>query len=69
MYGSVNPSISLRINSVKCFSEAPFYLKFENEDLIELRPGKMQIGGLLVGERTFDFCDISNFFYKLRLRL
>ena len=49
IYGSVNPLISLRINSVKCFSEAPFFMKFENGVLIEFRPAKMLVGGLLVG--------------------
>jgi hypothetical protein len=61
IYGSVNPAISLRINSVKCFSEAPFYIRYENKDSIEFRPAKMLVGGLLVGERTFDFCDASKF--------
>lgn len=59
--GSVNPTISLRINSVKCFSEAAFYMRFDDKDSIEFRPGKMLVGGLLVGERTFDFCDSSNY--------
>ena len=57
----MNPAISLRINSVKCFSESAFYMKFDNNDSIEFRPAKMLVGGLLVGERTFDFCDVSNF--------
>ncbi len=61
VYGSVNPGISLRLNSVKCFSEAPFFLRFQNGDVIEFHPGKMMVGGLLVGDRTFDFCDTSNF--------
>lgn len=62
VYGSVNPAISLRLNSVKCFSESPFFLKFNDDDIIELRPAKMQVGGLLVGDRTFDFCDTCKFY-------
>lgn len=61
VYGSVNPGISLRLNSVKCFSDDPFYLKFSNGDIIEFKAAKMQVGGLLVGDRTFDFCDTSTF--------
>lgn len=59
--------MSLRLNSVKGYSEAPWYVKFKNNDTIEFRPAKMQIGGLLVGDRTFDFCETSNFFYKIQL--
>ena len=63
----MNPGISLRLNSVKCFSESSFFIKFNNGELIEFRPGKMQIGGLLVGDRTFDYCDTSKYYINFSL--
>ena len=67
IHGSVIPNISIRLNSVKCYSEAPLKISFDNSSEIEFTPGKMLIGGFLVGDRTFDFTDSSNFLLIFRL--
>lgn len=36
---------------------------FDNGDTIQYSPSKMNIGGLIVGIRTFDFTDTSNFIF------
>ena len=65
IYGSVTPSISIRLNSVRGFSDSPIYIRFNNNDKIEFTPAKMLIGGFLVGDRTFDFTDTSTFYIIL----
>lgn len=42
-------------------------VSFDNGDMIQYSPSKMNIGGLLVGIRTFDFTDTSNFLFYSKL--
>lgn len=61
IYGNVIPAIAISLNSVKGYSEDLMTVQFDKGDVIQFAPSKMNIGGLLVGVRTFDFIDTSNF--------
>ncbi len=55
LYGSAHIKIDIGLNNAKGYSELHHTIEFENGDKVEYLFPKLCIGGLLFGERTFNF--------------
>lgn len=58
-YGCMEPKVSVGLNSGSGYSIYPHYVEFDDGMKIEYVCAKIVIGGLLIGERTFNFEDKS----------
>ena len=54
-YGSIEPRISIGLNTGSGYSVYPHFIEFEDGTKIEYICAKIVIGGLMIGERTFNF--------------
>jgi hypothetical protein len=54
-YGCIEPKVSVGLNSGSGYSILPHYVEFDDGMKIEYVCAKIVIGGLLIGERTFNF--------------
>ena len=55
-YGTMSPKMNFGLNNVKAFmSTNPHYLTFDDGTQIEMNNGKMVVGGIIFGERDFNY--------------
>jgi hypothetical protein len=59
LHGSIGPKATFGFNSIIGYSDEPNFIEFNDGTVVELSFGKMVIGGVVLGERTFNFEDKS----------
>lgn len=62
MYGTVDPQISISLNSATGYSDRPHIIEFEDGTVMEMIFAKMIIYGMIAGDREFIFDGKSKFF-------